>query len=129
MKHYLRLLLSFDGRITRKTYWISTLFLLISPWIILGVSIIPILFLPSPSDSDPFPLLTTVYYLFISIIMLSTWALSAVGSIALVIKRAHDINSNGLLWLLGSMLLLIPFIILGCLKGEDTANNYGTIRR
>jgi len=96
----------FDGRVSRRQFWMFTLFSMVISWVLsIIVYILPFLSFLSP--------------LFILAILLP--------GIGLFIRRLHDINLFGW-WIL---IALIPFIgaialiLLFVIPGDDKANDYG----
>ena len=97
---------TFDGRVSRRQFWMFTLFSMVISWALsIIIYILPFLSILSP--------------LFLLAILLP--------GIGLFIRRLHDINLFGW-WIL---LALIPFIgaialvILFALPGDTKANDYG----
>lgn len=128
MHEVIRRPFSFQGRITRKTFWLGNILLLVASYSAVILLVILVDFLPkSPANN-----VVEVIVYFISIIILLLFIAIPVASLfiyaALVIKRAHDRNSSGWLWLFGAFLLFIPWIILGLLPGNNKPNEYGSER-
>jgi uncharacterized membrane protein YhaH (DUF805 family) len=107
MNHYIKVLenyTTFTGRANRNEYWYFALFnFLIS----MGVSIIASI-LSSITGVD-LSFISTLYSLAILL-----------PSIAVAIRRMHDVNKSG--WF-----ILIPFynLFLAITKGDEGANKYG----
>ena len=97
----------FDGRISRRQYWMFALYSMI-------ISII-------------FQILIAILPIFAILGLLYSLAL-LVPSIGLLIRRLHDINLSG--WWL--FIAVVPFVgaiallLLLCTPGDAKANNYGT---
>lgn len=97
----------FDGRISRRQYWMFALYSII-------ISII-------------FQILIAILPIFAILGLLYSLAL-LVPSIGLLIRRLHDINLPG--WWL--FIAVVPFVgaiallLLLCTPGDAKANNYGT---
>ena len=103
-------LLSFDGRIKRKAWW-----LVVAPIIALN------LMLNSLSSSFASPFGVQMLSMIISLALI--WPLLAVSA-----KRWHDRNKSGL-WTLVNIVPIIGLIWMvvecGCLKGSAGENEYG----
>jgi uncharacterized membrane protein YhaH (DUF805 family) len=128
MHEIIRRPFSFQGRITRKTFWLANILLWIASYaLVILLTIFIALLLKSPSGDVPQAILSVA-----SIIILLLFVAISIASLfiyaALVIKRAHDRNSSGWLWLFGTFLLFIPWIILGLLPGNNKPNEYGSKR-
>jgi len=110
MNYYLEVLkkyTEFTGRASRREYWMFVLFNIL---IIMVLSILEsVLGLDKMGSSKDNGLLTSLYQLAV-----------ALPSIAVAIRRMHDINKSG--WF-----ILIPLynIILACQTGDAGANKYG----
>ena len=105
-------LLSFQGRISRRTYWgFSLLSAVIYYAIMIGLAVVF-------EDESPY-ILTGLLILNVSLIWIS---------LALQIKRWHDLDKSGW-WVLVGMIPLIGLIIVliqaGCFRGTDGPNQYG----
>jgi len=108
---------SFEGRISRSTYWL---------WYFLPVLVLSIIvsfvdaitgtfFFIAPEV--PLGIINTVVSIFL------LWPMIAAGA-----KRLHDRNQSGwyqLIYLVPIVNLIWWFIFLGCLKGTDGANRFG----
>ncbi len=106
MNYYVRALkkyADFEGRDTRPQYWYFFLFNLII-YIILSIISVDIL--------------TSLYYLAVFI-----------PSLAIAIRRLHDIGKSGWWVLIGIIPIIgwIWIIILLATKGEDKPNKYGSV--
>ncbi len=118
--------LSFRGRTGRKDYWIAfgvahILLLVVAriPLVLLSVLFGPV----PPTDLVGRGLGLVLSILGLLILVLGFWSLSAA-----LVKRLHDLTMTG--WLacllpLGYLLALVPFILLGCIKGAAGPNRYG----
>lgn len=108
----LRRFLDFEGRSTRKEFWLFYLFFIVS-YIVL--SIIDIL-LDLYSDEAEIGFISGVYTLIMFIPLLSVQ-----------IRRLHDIDRTGF-WILISIIPIIGAIVLlifMCLKGSEGENRFG----
>lgn len=109
---YKWLLLSTDGRLNRKPYWMTAL-------VIFAVSIVvgildAIIF---GTEANDIPVLSMIYALAV------IWP-----GIALGVKRLHDRGRSGWFFLLTlvPILNLWPMIEIYFLRGTQGSNNYGT---
>ena len=108
----LRRFLDFEGRSTRKEFWLFYLFFIVS-YIVL--SIIDIL-LDLYSDEAEIGFISGVYTLIMFIPLLSVQ-----------IRRLHDIDRTGF-WILISIIPIIGAIVLlifMCLEGSEGENRFG----
>jgi Predicted membrane protein len=95
---------SFDGRISRKTFWIGTLILIVA-WIVVGFVVLPIFgasLMPNPAMLDPTAgNVEEMGQQFLNIVSAAAWAnlvmliIFAYPMIAVMIKRRHDRNNAG----------------------------------
>ena len=95
----------FEGRACRSEYWYFCLFNVIASWVVsLVFTLIGV------------PALAYVYTLAVFL-----------PSLAVVVRRLHDIGKIGWFWLIGFIPLIggIWLIILFCKKGDEEANQYG----
>ncbi|MBE9570147.1 MAG: DUF805 domain-containing protein [Proteobacteria bacterium] len=105
MDTFKKVYLRWNGRITRKTYWIFSipvvLFYLCSVFII-------------PPNNETFSMIILLLVLY--------------PSFMINIKRAHDRDRTGwfTLLLIVPIISLWPLIELGFLKGSDGSNRYGS---
>jgi len=118
--------LSFRGRIGRKDYWVA----FIVAHLLLFAARIPLLVVAMLFGSPPHPtdfvgrgLGLALAALGLLIFVLFFWSLSAA-----LVKRLHDLKMTG--WLafflpLGYLLLFVPFLLLGCIKGTAGTNRFG----
>jgi uncharacterized membrane protein YhaH (DUF805 family) len=105
---------SFEGRASRKDYWLRTFL----P--IFGISLVLMILSGGMSaTNEPSPLIF-VYFLWM---LFSLWP-----SLAVTVKRLHDRNQTGWWILIG----LVPFfgslyllIVVGFLRGTDGDNDFG----
>jgi uncharacterized membrane protein YhaH (DUF805 family) len=99
------LFLSFDGRISRKTFWIGTL-VLIGAWIVVGFLILPIFGARMMADPAMLTAATggdveAIGRQFMDVVRWSAWAnlamvvIFAYPMIAVMLKRRHDRNNAG----------------------------------
>lgn len=120
-----QLLFSFDGRITRKTYWYTTLSLGLVSIIVANALTLACLMISHSLESIRNPdLLMAIYAVVIApfVIMVSF------ASLAIQAKRWHDINKSG--WC--SIIAVIPVVgVLLCIKAlgftpsDVGSNDYG----
>jgi len=108
---YKWLLLSFEGRLNRKTYWLTVLAIMVGS--IIPLALDAIIF--SAADSG-MPVLTLIYSLAL------IWP-----GLAIAVKRLHDRGRSGWFYLLMfvPILNLWPQIEILFLRGTDGANDYG----
>ena len=114
------LLFSFDGRINRAKWWLGILFLIIAYFILIFVLS---LFIGGGFDPASGELPSSVWIGVAIIYALLIWP-----SLALYAKRWHDRGKSG--WwtlivfvpIVGSIWILVE---LGCLSGDEGANDYG----
>jgi uncharacterized membrane protein YhaH (DUF805 family) len=98
----------FSGRARRKEYWMFTLFSLIITW---TLSILDFVF-----ETYTFSIISSIYALLIFI-----------PSLAVLLRRLHDIGKSGWYFLL----IFLPFIgwiwliVLLCMEGEQGPNEWG----
>lgn len=98
----------FEGRATRKQYWMFFLFS------ILFIALIHILNMILPLDT------------FFSFVLLVFALVTIIPNVSLAVRRLHDINLSGLFIILALLpwigyLMIIPLAV----KGDTKANNYG----
>jgi len=102
------LLLSFEGRISRKPYWLYS----IATALICGI--LGAIFMAMGKIG---------YVLVVPIYIIYIWAL-----LALQVKRWHDRNKSGW-WVLINLIPVIGpiwgFVEAGCLRGTEGGNNFG----
>jgi uncharacterized membrane protein YhaH (DUF805 family) len=110
------ILFSFQGRISRKQFWLGTLFMIVQSLVLFG------LLLMTFDVETNAPSAAGLIVILIAFV-LNTWE-----SCALYIKRFHDRNKSGWWMLIG----LVPFIgglwllvECGFLSGNDGDNNFG----
>jgi uncharacterized membrane protein YhaH (DUF805 family) len=108
---YLWLLLSFDGRIPRSTFWLA---FISSGGVLYATILAALLVLPRQGG---------IVLCGMVLLPLLAWT-----SLALQVKRWHDRNKSGW-WILVNIIPWIgnlwSFIELGCLRGTYGDNNYG----
>jgi uncharacterized membrane protein YhaH (DUF805 family) len=110
----MKLLFSFDGRISRSALWI-TLCIFFPTNTLLG-------FAPFNTQSEGIVKII-IWIIYVFWLIVSVWI-----SLAVYTKRWHDLNKSG--WM--TLVLLIPvvgffwfFVQLGFYKGSEDANQYG----
>ncbi len=130
-----------QGRINRKTYILANLIALGVLGAVCAIIVIPIAILDIALGNTWFgPILDPFYYL-----VLLPAGLYAFYFSTLMVKRAHDFNSPGLLWVIGFfgsqavgrlldiyLLNLVCFfvILFFCIKpGSTTRNSFGAAPR
>ncbi len=113
-------MLNFKGRMSRRNYWVGHGFYFIL--LIGGISLIgTILTLPGNSLEDG-----GVTELLMVVGMTVLVVLYAIACSSLIIRRAHDINSSGTVWLVVHLIVSgVSGIILGFLAGDKDSNQYG----
>lgn len=126
-----------NGRINRKTYVIANLVALAVLGAACAVIVVPVAILDIAANGSRISdVLSIFYYAVILPVFLYAFYFSV-----LLVKRAHDFNSPGLLWVMGLFasqiiarlfdlyifnLLCILIVLLFCLKsGTKARNNYG----
>lgn len=127
----------FQGRVNRKTYLIGMGIVLATTLVLTIAILVPLaaieLIVPAFRDGGPefidrLALVLPVFFLI-------------VGGFSLLIRRAHDIGSDGLIWLVALFIALaarvmldsaiagiLPVLVLGSLAsipGDTKANRYG----
>lgn len=135
---YRRLYALIAGRASRQEYWMFVLFNML---IVIGVALLFLAFFGGLSALNPQDIAasmmagTSVVLMIVLIIPLYAWALlTAVASFAVTIRRFHDLNLSGWVYLpflivgmipLLNVLSFIGLIVMMCLKGTSGANKYG----
>lgn len=113
VKNHFSRLLSFQGRAKRKEYWLVTL----------GITLLmfPVMIVQVIAEENPeFALLGVCLYVV-------CWIPVAYVSVALSVRRLHDLGRNGWLVLLNFLPILnvVLCIYLGFFKGQEQDNPYG----
>jgi len=109
-----QLFFSFEGRIGRKTYWLSVLGLV-------GVLVVAqLLMVGLAAVSETLGLIG-------AILALAICAVALIPSFALPIKRWHDLDKSGWYVLLGfiPVVNLYALVMLGFVRGTEGSNQYG----
>lgn len=107
-------LFSFAGRIGRKTYWLTTLA------IVAALLVVQVLAVVMASLSETMGMIGAILALVVCLTLL-------VPSFAVAAKRWHDLGKSG--W--WTLLMFVPIanlyalVMVGFIKGEDGANDYG----
>ena len=104
---------SFQGRINRKMYWI---YLVVSIVMTLVVGLIGVAL--EDGDAPPEVFLFMAPFIIVKLII----------DIAVTVKRLHDTNRNGALWLMGFLPVIGAFyliIVCGVIASTDGDNKYG----
>lgn len=113
--NYKQILFSFDGRVSRRQYWVALLLILL-PMSICGA--LTAMLAVSSGESFFYMLLVLLVMTIVPVL----WALFAV-----VVKRFHDLNKSGFWSLVG----VIPYfgavalVFIGLLPGTRGQNEYG----
>ncbi|MCB2086178.1 MAG: DUF805 domain-containing protein [Sphingomonadaceae bacterium] len=133
---YRKLYRLIEGRSSRQEYWMFTLFNVL---VLLGVLAIMFLFVGGASALDPTDMGALMagagIFMMLLLIPIYAWAiLAGVAGVAVTIRRLHDLNLSGWLYLGFFVLMLIPFvnflawiglIVVMCLPGTAGPNKYG----
>ena len=112
-KTFYRLIFSYKGRISRKTYW---LYFFISLGILLFYGAI---FAMMPTDTFK----AGIVFLFAPFLLALIY-----GQLPIHVKRLHDINLSGLYVLIFMIPIIgafLSFIVCGGIPGIDGKNKYG----
>ena len=108
---------NFKDRTSRKDFWMTVLFLVI-------INIVINLIFPGSSKTTS----NSFNYSFSAVA--SIWSLATViPSLAMGVRRLHDINKSGW-WILIDLIPLVGIIVLlvfYCSKSVDTDNKYGKV--
>lgn len=120
------------GRFGRLSYiaWLFITSMLYSCALFIVFGVAAVALLKSGAGFDPTLLMTTGLGIFTIILFIAVIIIFTVVSVCLCIRRLHDLNKSGWLWLL--FLIPIVNIIFGIYifvaKGTDGPNNYGPKR-
>ncbi len=89
------------------------------------IFITPTLFIPGSPDNiiTNLAAITLLVIAFGAFMTMSIFTF--IASLALILKRAHDIGSEGWIWLFGTLLIGIPALVLGCIRGNEDTNKFG----
>lgn len=123
------ILFSCSGRINRQRYWIGFLqiiaFMILPLMLLFAVSGAMEVTAAVNNDTSSAP--GTLFKAIATIITIIIFGLMVYSSLALRIKRLHDMNSSGWLCLLTFIPLvgIIFTIVIGCIEGTVGANKYG----
>lgn len=102
----LSFLFSFDGRISRRTYWLYFVMPLLVIFLVVAVAVPPLSFNRA----------------FVVLFLLAIWPALAVGA-----KRCHDRNHSGWYQLIALIPVIGPFVLLielGILQGTAGPNRF-----
>ncbi|GEM_PF-3403002 len=111
-----KILFSFKGRISRGTYWVVQVSMIMLGFI-LGMVIGSLMTIGKGNqDGETAGIIGIIFFILIAII--SFWVGLAVG-----VKRWHDLDVSG--WAVLTMIPYIGPIALGCIKGTTGPNKYG----
>ncbi len=121
--------ISFKGRITRKTFWLANALLLLISFALYFGFLLIMLLLPDDSSGNAVVIMNLVVIIMLVLAIFAFWIISLLVYASLIIRRAHDINSSGILWLIGWFLIGLPAFILGLIPGKDKSNQYGSARQ
>lgn len=115
------LLFSFEGRIPRRTFWLTSLAVTFGTYALLGALVFAIA-APGESDGSVLPSIVLGMAAMLFYIPL-LWM-----SLALQVKRWHDRDKGGA-WIFINFIPLIgpiwAFVEVGCLRGTVGANQFG----
>ena len=120
MDWYLKVLkqyTDFSGRARRKEYWMFTLF----HFIIIFVLAFATAFMSGGLESNEEPSIVMVVILVIYVLA------TLIPSIALSVRRLHDIGKSGWMYLITFIPYIGGFILLifACMEGESRPNKWG----
>jgi uncharacterized membrane protein YhaH (DUF805 family) len=113
------ILFSFEGRLPRKPFWLTTLFIVIAAMVL---GILFAVMVPAMRNGGGTGLGFLLAIISLPALVAFVWA-----GIAMGVKRLHDQNLTGWFYLIsfipyvGSLILLVMY----CIKGTDGANKYG----
>lgn len=118
----------FSLRSSRAEYWYFTLYTFL---VTIGALVVMIpLFVSYDETVDAFPVGGVLIILF----LLMFYMVNAIPSLALNVRRLHDLGQSGWMYLLYIFLMMIPFIgffasvgwlVIMCLRGTVGHNQYG----
>ncbi|MBX9696930.1 MAG: DUF805 domain-containing protein [Alphaproteobacteria bacterium] len=120
LEHLKYIMLSTEGRLNRRRYWLTSLLLTVV------MSAIVVALGPSSQTAEAgehLPLVNIVAL----ILMLGFYLVMTYVSIAMLIKRCHDRNRSGhFIWLMFIPIINFwPMIELSFFKGTEGANKFG----
>lgn len=122
------MLFRIQGRANRAQYWGYGVLLPLLMIIIVGVLVAVLMPLLQDSSTGD-DIVKTVVAVVVGLIGLVTLVLTVWMSIAVGVKRFHDMNQSGWLYALAFIPYLgtLVVIVIGILKGTDGENQYGDI--
>ena len=128
-KFYLPILLNFnfEGRATRRQYWMFQLFnvILISSLYIFSIIFSVLSFADNPYGYGIsfFGLIAGLFFILICLVILATF----VQQIALSVRRIHDVGYSGWLFLISLVPIIggIALLVIFCLDSQVGDNLYG----
>ncbi len=116
-------LISFEGRLRRRDFWISMLIIMVASWVlraVIGVALFPVLFVERSMYGSGMGAMSAGWGI-AWLILLWPW-------LAVAVKRCHDRNKTGV-WVLLAFVPVIGWlwclIDLGLLDGTPGPNQYG----
>ncbi len=119
MKRYAQ----FDGRSCRQEYW---MFVLFSTLVVLALGLVGVLIaLATGANDDGSP--STALMVYVGIALLAYLGAFLIPSIAVVIRRLHDQDKSGWMYLIS----FVPYVggivifVFMCLPGTKGPNQYG----
>lgn len=114
----------FNGRSCRQEYWMFTLFQILVTLVFVGL-IVAILGATGGFEANSEP--PALFWVVFGLGLLAFLGLFLVPSIAVTVRRFHDQDKSGWMYLLS----FIPYVggivvfVFMCLKGTDGPNQYG----
>ena len=108
---------NFTDRASRQEYWLFSLAMVLLS-IIAGIVDSTLLGIPF-FDLDFFTPISSIYLI-----------TTLIPSVAVSVRRLHDVNKSGWWTLIGiTGIGLIPLIYWACKKSDETANHYGILTK
>ena len=125
VKEYFTKYFDFNGRTSRATFWWTVLAIFLMTFVVSFVA--TLIFGAPPTENIQTMEDVKAYYTSGSNIIILIWTLLLIiPSIAMSVRRLHDINKSGWFYLLG----FVPFVgsiilfIFYCLPAVNEGNNY-----